>query len=123
MGVCIASFPACVTVVFICRCLVQDTETRCALYGCSQPRGAFEKVVTAIGQQNTRLNNLKCKNDHSFMKTLARMAGSLYNIFTSNYAAELNSDIHASRGYQASPATTRNKDRDKLSKLSSAKKR
>ena len=104
------------------RWLVQDAETRYALFGCSQPRAAFQKVAAAIGQEDTRLVELHCRNGHGFMQILTKMAGALFNIFTSNYASETNSAIHASSGYTPSSSATRNKSRDKVNKLTSAKK-
>ncbi|KAF0287546.1 hypothetical protein FJT64_014053 [Amphibalanus amphitrite] len=36
------------------RWLVQDEETRYALFGCSKPRAAFQKVAAVISQEDTR---------------------------------------------------------------------
>lgn len=103
---------------------MQNPETRYALFGCSQPRAVFEKVVATIGDDNTRLNDLRCGNGHAFIRTLRWMAGALFNIFTSNYAAEANSSIHASRSSSSAPSTmaTRNQGCDKVRKLTGAKK-
>ncbi|XP_043218673.1 uncharacterized protein LOC122380004 [Amphibalanus amphitrite] len=104
------------------RWLVQDEETRYALFGCSKPRAAFQKVAAVISQEDTRLVELHCGNGHGFIPTLTKMAGALFNIFTTNYASETNSAIHASSGYTPSPSVTRSKGRDKVHKLTSAKK-
>lgn len=101
---------------------MQDSETRYALFGCSNPRAAFEKVVTRIGEQNTRLAGLRCSNGHFFIKTLQRMSSALFNVFTSNYAAEANSVIHASKSSAPSTVVTRNHGRDKIRKLTGGKK-
>lgn len=78
--------------------------------------------MTAIAEENPRVNELQCSKGHGFVKTLAKMSAALFNMFTSNYASEANSNLHASSGYMASPSTTRSKGRDKISKLTSSKK-
>ena len=46
-------------------------------------------------------------NGHAFIKILRMLAGQLFNIFTSNYAAEANSSIHASSSSAPSTMATR----------------
>ena len=46
-------------------------------------------------------------NGHAFIKILRMLAGQLFNIFTSNYAAEANSSIHASSSSSPSTMSTR----------------
>ena len=69
---------------FFRRWLVRDPKTRCALFDCFQPRAAFEKVVTTIGELITRLTDLRCNSGHVFVEILWRIAGTLFNVFTSN---------------------------------------
>ncbi|XP_043218350.1 uncharacterized protein LOC122379861 [Amphibalanus amphitrite] len=104
------------------RWLMQDDASRSALLGCSEPRSCFEKVMTTIGEQDSSLAGLKCESGHDFLLVYGRMASALFNVFTSNYATEMNSAIHSSKGRMTSQMTTREQSRDKIRKLNSGKK-
>ena len=73
---------------------MQDEASRRALLGCCLPRSAFQLVMTTIGEQDSNLANLQCESGHDFILVYGRMASALFNVFTSKYAAEMNSAIH-----------------------------
>ena len=105
------------------RWLMQDEEaSRPALLGCSQPRSAFEKVMVAIGEQDSKIAGLECESGHDFLQVYGMMASALFNMFTANYAAEMNSVIHARKRSTTERVATREQNQDKLRKLNSAKK-
>ena len=104
------------------RCLMQDEKSKRALLGCSQPRSAFEKVMSTIGAQDSNLAGLQCENGHDFLQVYGRMASALFNVFTSNYAAEMNSAVHSSKRGVTGQVSTREQSRDKIRKLNSEKK-
>ena len=102
---------------------MQDEEvSRPALLGCSQPRSAFEKVMVTIGEQDSVIASLECESGHDFLPVYGRMASALFNMFTANYAAEINSVIHARKRSTSERVTTREQTLDKLRKLNSEKK-
>lgn len=101
---------------------MQDSASRRALFSCSQPRSAFQEVMTSIGEQDNNISRLRCTSGHNFLKVYGRMSSALFNVFTSNYAAELNSAIHSGKSGMGSSVATRKQGQDKVKKLNSAKK-
>ena len=104
------------------RWLMQDKISKRALLGCSQPRCAFEKVMTTIGAQDSNLAGLQRENGHDFLQVYGRMSSAFFNVFTSNFAAMMNSAVHSSKRGMAGQDNTREQSRDKIRKLYSAKK-
>ena len=102
---------------------MQDEASRRALLGCSEPRSTFEQVATVIAQQDNQLTSLQCASGHNFLPLYGQMARALFNVFTSNYATEVNSAIHSTKRRNTSPVVMRRRDQteNKVRKLSGAK--
>ena len=93
---------------------MQDQTSKRALFGCWQPRSAFERVMTIIGAQDSNLAGLQCENGHDFLQVYGMMASALFSVFTLNYAAEMNSAVHSSKRGMAGQVNTRQQSRDKI---------
>ena len=105
------------------RWLMKDEVTRYALFGCTNPKEAFQKVMITLGEEDDRLANLTCADGHIFLnKTFKTMSGALFNAFTSNYGKDVNSEVHKKRKSEGSGVTTRDVNKDKRQKLTGGKK-
>jgi hypothetical protein len=104
------------------RCLMKDKVTRYALFGCTNPKEAFQNVMSKISENNDQLRDLSCVNGHKFVdKTFRTMAGALFNAFTSNYSKDITSDVHNKKKSPGISVTTRNQSNDKIRKLTGRK--
>lgn len=96
--------------------------TRYTLFGCTNPKEAFQKVIVALGEGDDQLATLSCASGHNFLKMLySKMAGTLFNAFTSNYSKERNSAVQYKRKIDNSRVARINST-DKRKKLNGSKK-
>lgn len=101
------------------RHIMKNVSTRYLLLGCNNPRQVFQKIVKAMSENDERLALLSCAKGHLFLdKIIDTISKSLFNVFTSNYTKDINSQMHTKRSSGAIMSRiSRNQNKDKISKL------
>ena len=101
---------------------MRNKESKYALFGCVNPRRAFQSVVLKLGEVDEETATLTCTQGHRLSgKILKTFAGALFNAFTSNYARDISSQIHRKRKQGVSKGGTRSQSSAKKRKLTGEK--
>lgn len=108
-------------ICFMWRAIMHTDETRRDLLQSNSSIEVFVKVVKQVSINDGQLCDTKCETGHDFLETvMPSLSRTLFNIFTSNYAKERNSEIHKSkRCVSREPIITR--EGKKIAKLNGNK--
>ena len=80
----------------------------------------IELITTDEKEKDKPIWSIKCKDGHGFVKNIKYVARTIFNLGATNYAAELNGQIHASRKRKVKENKPSSTER-KISKLQSSK--
>ena len=74
------------------RWLLINEDTKWRLFGCNDPKQAFQSIISIELKNKGHIQDLMCSKGHLFtQEVLPKFAGALFNVFTSNYSKEQNS--------------------------------
>ena len=102
--------------------IVKNDKSNYALFGCANPKKAFESVVIRLGEEEETAA-LVCAQWHRLTdKLLKTMTSALFNAITANYSRDVNSLIHRKKRVIVSAGSTRSQCFDRGMKMTGEKK-